>query len=110
MFGEPVDDTGKMFSGDVRWVDWINECISRVEPRNPHRCQVHANLTWLLQCSEVRVMSGMWERLMAKGIPFLATHDDILCRKEDKETVHNVMKSELKQHFTHFEIAVKEHE
>lgn len=106
IFGKPMNDIGKVFKGDTRWVDWINSYKSKTEPRNPHKSDKHTNLAWLLQYSEVQVMTGMWLRLMRKAIPFLTIHDDILCRVSDKAVVYGIMDLELRKHFPKFYITV----
>lgn len=106
VFGKPMDDIGTMFRGDTRWVDWINSYKSRTEYKNPHKEEPHTNLAWLLQYSEVQVMSGIWQRLKNKNIPFLTVHDDILCLRNDKEDVYSVMNEELSKNFKNFSITV----
>ena len=100
------DSIATMFQGDSKWVDWINSYKSTVEPRNPHKKDVHTNLAWLLQYSEVQVMTDIWHALRRAGIPFLTIHDDILCRSRDKRLVYNIMTKELKKHFKRFDINI----
>lgn len=102
IFGKPMDDVGKLFKGDTRWVDWINEYKTREERNNPHKEKRHTNLAWLLQYSEVQVMTGIWERMKRKPIPFLTIHDEILCIKGDELQTQKIMESELKKHFKYF--------
>lgn len=106
IFGRPKEDIGHMFNGDTGWVDWINSYKSRTEPKNPHKEDTHTNLAWLLQYSEVRVMTGMWERLKEEDIPFLTIHDDILVRDVDVDVTYAIMKQELEKHFKKFSITV----
>ena len=106
IFGKPMNDIGKMFDGETKWVDWINQYKSKIEPNNPHKENKHTNLAWLLQYSEVQVMTGIWNRLKEKGIPFLSIHDELLCKVCDKELVFDVMNEELKKHFKSFTIQV----
>jgi len=107
IFGKPKNDIGKMFEGDQhKWVDWINSYKSNTEPRNPHKEKTHTNLAWLLQYSEVQVMTPIWQRLKDKEVPFLTVHDELLCTKNDKNTVYKIMEEELKKHFNYFEINV----
>lgn len=108
IFGKPMTGIGKMFKGDTRWVDWINKYKSVIEERNPHKEDKHTNLAWLLQYSEVQVMTDIWRRLMDMAIPFLTIHDDVMCRKRDKNLVYDVMREELKRHFNAFNIIVTE--
>ena len=106
IFGKPTDDIGKMFKGDTGWVDWINSYKSRVEPNNPHKEKKHTNLAWLLQYSEVQVMTDIWQKLKDMDIPFLTIHDELLCKEGDKDVVYGLMDGELKKHFKHFNIHV----
>lgn len=106
IFGKPMGDIGKMFAGDTRWVDWINSYKSQTEERNPHKEDKHTNLAWLLQYSEVHVMTDIWSRLMAMGIPFLTIHDDVLVRSGDEDVAYGVMEEELAKHFPKFSINV----
>ncbi len=99
-----MNDIGKMFKGETKWVDWINQYKSRVEQNNPHKENKHTNLAWLLQYSEVKVMTDIWEALRQNDIPFLTIHDDILCRWSDKERVYAIMHKELGLHFSNFEL------
>lgn len=107
IFGKPMDDIGKFFEGDQRvWVDWINSYKSRVEPKNPHRDKPHTNLAWLLQFSEVKIMTEIWQKLMESNIPFLTIHDELLCRKSDEHAAYTIMEERLKDHFSFFKIMV----
>ena len=109
IFGKPMNDIGKMFKGDTGWVEWINSYKSKTEPLNPHKEDMHTNLAWLLQFSEVNVMTDVWRGLMNRGIPFLTIHDDVLCRRRDQHVVFEVMKAELTGHFPNFTITVDHH-
>lgn len=106
IFGKPKQDIGRMFEGDTRWVDWINSYKQNNEPRNPHNKDKHTNLAWLLQHTEVLIMSSVWERLKAENIPFLTIHDAVLCRKRHQRLVHRAMSEEIAHHFTKFSITV----
>jgi len=105
IFSKPSKDV-EVFNGDTTWVDWINDYKSKVEPKNPHKNKVHSNLAWLLQYSEVQVMTCIWDRLAALRIPFLSIHDDVLCRKRDHKLVYSIMDEELKKHFDSFKLTV----
>lgn len=111
IFGKPVpeDDIAEIFEGDTNWIRWINRYKSRNEPKNPHGRETHTNLAWLLQYSEVQVMSGIWRRLMDLSIPFLTIHDDVLCQRCKRDKVSEVMKDELSKHFDYFELSVTDH-
>lgn len=106
IFGQPMEGIGKMFQGDRKWVDWINDYKRSPEKNNPHKENMHTNLAWLLQYSEVRVMTDIWNRLKSLDIPFLTIHDEVLCTTVHKDVVYSVMQEELKKHFKKFTINV----
>lgn len=107
IFGKPMKDLGAMFQGCTKWVDWINSYKSKTESKNPHKEDMHTNLAWLLQYSEVKVMAGIWKVLWEKRIPFLTIHDELMCRIGDKDRVYDVMDGELRRHFKSYEIIIK---
>lgn len=106
IFGRPKNEIGSMFAGDTAWVDWINDYKSRREPKNPHWKETHTNLAWLLQYSEVQVMTGIWEQLWRKNVPFLTIHDDVLCLAADEVKVYKIMDRELKKHFKKYDVVI----
>ena len=108
IFGKPKSAIGSMFKGNTNWVEWINSYKSKEEPKNPHKENPHTNLAWLLQYSEVQVMSGIWQRLMDDNIPFLTIHDEVLSKVTDKDKVYTVMSEELAKHFKSFTINVSD--
>lgn len=108
IFGQPMNDIGRMFKGDTRWVDWINDYKRKPETQNPHgKFKPHTNLAWLLQYSEVQVMTGIWQGLMSKNIPFLSIHDEVLCKESDIKKAKDLMHTELRKHFKHFTVTVQ---
>lgn len=109
IFGKPMDDLAKLMQGNTEWLQWINNYKSTTENNNPHRQHTHTNLAWLLQYSEVQVMTGVWEGLKAKGIPFLTIHDDVIVPEGMEGTTERVMQSVLKQHFKTYDIVVTKH-
>lgn len=108
IFGKPMDGIGRIFRGDTKWVDWINGYKSSVELRNPHKEDKHTNLAWLLQFSEVKIMTDIWERLRSAGLPFLTIHDDVLVRRRDGVFTEGVMREVLGSYFPSFVIS-KDH-
>lgn len=106
IFGKPSSEAERVFKGDSSWVEWINKYKSQEEPNNPHKQKKHTNLAWLLQYSEVQVMTGLWKKLMNRNIPFLTIHDEVMCRPKDETEVKELMEAELKLHFKTFEINV----
>jgi hypothetical protein len=106
IFGKPKSEIGGMFKGSNNWVEWINDYKSKEEKLNPHKEHTHTNLAWLLQYSEVQVMTDIWQKLMDENIPFLSIHDELLCKVNDKERVRSIMSEELSKHFREFTINV----
>ena len=109
IFGKPMNDVGRLFKGDTAWVDWVNSHKSQIEHRNPHKQEVHANLAWLLQHSEVQVVLCIWNKLKAAGIPFLTIHDDVLCPVRHKDAVYEIMDRELMLHFPKHTVVADHH-
>jgi hypothetical protein len=106
IFGKPMNEIAGMFKGDDTWVRWINSYKSNYDKKNPHWKKTHTNLAWLLQYSEVQVMTDIWTRLWKMNIPFLTIHDDVLCRKSDRDIVYRIMDEELKKHFKRYNIVI----
>lgn len=106
IFGKPKDDIAQHFTGDTRWISWINHYKTHTENKNPHKDKPHTNLAWLLQYSEVQVMTDIWKVLKDREIPFLTIHDDILCRPSDEKRVYSIMDDVLKGHFKTYKIVV----
>lgn len=106
VFGKPMDDIGSIFKGDTKWVEWINKYKTDTEPKNPHKGKPHTNLAWLLQYSEVKVMSEIWRILVDEGIDFLTIHDDILVRSRDEAKVLKVMNDVLSENFRKYDITI----
>jgi len=109
VFGKPMNDVGRLFKGDTAWVDWVNSHKSQLEHWNPHKQDMHANLAWLLQISEAQVMSCIWNKLKAAGIPFLTTHDDVLCPVKRRDTACEIMDKERMLHFPKCDIVADHH-
>lgn len=111
LFHPSKQDIGSMFQGESsKWVEWINSYKSTPEPKNPHKEEMHTNLAWLLQYSEVQVMTDIWKALKRASIPFLSIHDDVLCKDSDKDKVYKIMKRELQKHFKRFDININHSE
>lgn len=109
IFGRPNNTTAQVFTTeeDRKWMNWITEYKSKTEPKNPHHKDCHTNLAWLLQYSEVQVMTDIWRRLMEDKIPFLSIHDDVLCIRKDGSRVRAIMEEELRGHFEYFELNIE---
>jgi hypothetical protein len=106
-FGKPSDKLAKLFDGEA-WINWINEYKTAHDTRNPHGVEKpHSNLAWLLQSTEVLIMSEIWETLARINIPFLTVHDEIICRSKDAERVEEVMSKILSEKLNSFKINLK---
>lgn len=105
IFGKPMGEIGRIFRGGTEWVEWINLYKSTTEERNPHKEDRHTNLAWLLQFSEVQIMTEIWEGLKSRGLPFLTIHDDVLVRRRDGPETRRLMERVLGQHFPSFVIS-----
>lgn len=105
IFGKPMGGIGNIFRGGTEWVEWINSYKSSTEKRNPHKEDMHTNLAWLLQFSEVQIMSEIWEELRSREMPFLTIHDDVLVRKRDGRETKGIMERVLGKHFPTFVIS-----
>jgi len=106
LFGYPSKALSELF-GDADWINWINEYKSRTEYRNPHKDKPHTNLAWLLQNSEVQIMTKVWQSLAGNGIPFLSVHDEIIIRLSDAEKAEAIFKVVLREQFVYYKINKK---
>jgi hypothetical protein len=106
-FGMSNKRLGEMF-GNSNWITWINYVKSQFLPQNPNsKVKNHSNLAWLLQSTEVRIMSIIWQKLVDNDIIFLTVHDEIIVRESDSEETYKIMDDELKLHFPKFKINQK---
>ena len=64
------------------------------------------NLERLIQYIEVRIMRGLWQKLVAADIPFLTIHDRILVNSTYRARALTMMGKELALHFKTFTIDV----
>jgi len=101
-FGWPDKALTRMF-GAARWITWINDYKSQIEPRNPSE-KVHSNLAWLLQTTEVKTMRKVWKLLIDAGIVFCSVHDEIIVKAADKYKAKKLMSSVLEASFVNFKI------
>lgn len=106
LFGFPSKALAEIF-GDAEWINWINDYKSRTENRNSHSSKPHTNLAWLLQNSEVRIMSQVWQKMAENGLPFLSVHDEIICRQSDELKAQSIFNNELSKYFINFNITLK---
>lgn len=103
MYGK--HDTSKQFPIGGQWLQWINhiKCIKLVN--NPNTInKPHSNLSWMLQKSEVMIMTKVWEQLKDRNIPFLSIHDEIIVAKTQRLEAIQVLSSVLSVYFPYFKI------
>lgn len=80
------------------WIDWINDFKSLRIAENPSNEQKpYTNLVWLLQNYEVKIMKGIWERLIEEDIPFLSVHDEIIVSNKHCLDAFGIMQENLER-------------
>jgi hypothetical protein len=106
LFSKPNNALADLF-GASDWITWVNEYKSKEEPLNPHKEKRHSNLAWLLQSTEVKIMSQVWRKLIAADIPFISVHDEIIIPVSKLEQAKKVMTDVLSKELIHFKISEK---
>ncbi|MGY3052539.1 hypothetical protein ACVWYG_000729 [Pedobacter sp. UYEF25] len=105
LFSKPSKALSKMF-GASDWINWINNYKTTFEPRNPHgKEKPHSNLAWLLQSTEVAVMSKIWKALIVEKIVFISVHDEIIVKVTDAQKTKEIMTEILGSEFEYFRIS-----
>ncbi|MBK8330725.1 MAG: hypothetical protein IPL09_15010 [Bacteroidetes bacterium] len=107
LFGKANNELSKMFN-DANWIRWINEYKNRPDDRNPHTIEKqYSNLAWLLQSTEVNIMTEIWQIMANEGILFLSVHDEIIVRTKDLPKAKALFESVLKKYFSYFKLNEK---
>ena len=107
VFAPPSDRLKEMF-GSSDWIDWVNNYKNAIVPDNPHNKEKrHSNLSWLLQTTEVEIMSRVWLELYNNGIPFLTIHDEIIIRIEDSTEAERLFSQVLDSSFQYYKLNSK---
>lgn len=88
---------------DANWIKWINRYkrIKVSDNKNTHT-KPHSNLAWLLQSTEVSIMSQIWLELVKHKISFLTIHDAVLVPESKKVITTHLFNTILSKHFTTF--------
>ncbi len=107
LFSKPNKKLSELF-GDANWILWINELKSKVIIENPHSIdKPHSNLAWLLQTTEVEIMSKIWELLYRSKIKFLTVHDEVIVQQKDKIIVESLIRKVLSKQFVYYNLNFK---
>ncbi len=105
LFSKPSNALSNLF-GSADWITWVNNYKSSYEPQNPHgRDKPHSNLAWLLQTTEVRVMSKIWRKLINARITFIPVHDEIIVPVSKALQAMDIMKEVLSGEFEYSKIS-----
>ena len=107
LFGRPNSEMEILFA-NADFIKWINWFKSIKDERNPRQGKNYNNLAWLLQNTEVSIMSEIWQQLAKQNIPFLTVHDEIICRNSDAKTSKAIIESILNKHFRKYKLNEKQ--
>jgi hypothetical protein len=107
LFGRPSNELETLFS-NADFIKWINWYKSINEERNPRQGKNYNNLAWILQNTEVGIMSEIWQSLAKQQILFLTVHDEIICPLSKSTKVKTTIETTLKKHFKSFKINEKQ--
>jgi hypothetical protein len=106
-FGQSNDQLAQLF-GNSNWIEWINKVKSTPFYHNPNTLRkLNSNLAWLLQSTEVEIMTKIWKQLIDNDIIFLTVHDEIIVRESDYEETYNIILDTMSYHFSTFKINTK---
>jgi hypothetical protein len=106
-FGKANKILAELF-GQSNWIQWVNEVKSIVLTQNPNTIEKsHSNLAWLLQTTEVKIMRGIWQKLIDNDILFVTVHDEVIVRESDEAETRKIMINELQSYFSTFKVATK---
>lgn len=106
LFGRPSNEMETLFA-NAGFIEWINWYKSIKEERNPRQGKNYNNLAWILQSTEVAIMSEIWQSIAKKNILFLTVHDEIICQKSKSNQVRITIETILKKHFKYFKLNEK---
>lgn len=104
LFSKPSDRLSGMF-GQSSWIEWINEIKRRPLKHNPHSIEKnHSNLAWLLQTTEVKLMSKVWKALTKARVPFLTVHDEVIVKDDHAEYTTRIFSQVLASELPYFKL------
>jgi hypothetical protein len=107
LFSKPNEQLASMF-GNSNWINWINEFKREPFAPNPHTLEKnHSNLAWLLQTTEVAMMSKVWHQLASRNIKFLSVHDEIIVPRLDLPIARKIFENILSAEFKYYKLNSK---
>lgn len=109
LFGRPTNEMEALFE-NANFIEWINWYKSIKEERNPRQGKNYNNLAWILQSTEVAIMSEIWQSLAKQNMLFLTVHDEIICQISKSTQVKTTIETILKKHFKYFKLNEKQGE
>jgi len=104
-FGKPDNKLIEYF-GNENWVNWVNDLKSKPLESNPKKDKLHNNLAFLLQSTEVEIMTEIWHKLANNGIYFLSVHDEVIIRNKDLLKAKAVFESVLNKYFVKYKLNI----
>ena len=103
-----ANDSLQMMFGNSSWITWINEIKSKPFEANPRTLEKnHSNLAYILQTSEVNIMTEVWSKLLDSGIKFLSVHDEIIIKYSDHDKARKIFNSVLSKYLSYFRLSDK---
>ena len=109
LFGRPTNEMETLFA-NANFIEWINWYKSIKDERNPRQGKNYNNLAWILQSTEVAIMSEIWQSIAKQNMLFLTVHDEIICQKSKSSQVKTTIETILKKHFKCFKLNEKQSE
>jgi hypothetical protein len=107
LFSKPNKQLATMF-GNANWIEWINDFKRQPFKANPHTLEKsHSNLAWLLQTTEVAIMSKVWHELALYNIKFLSVHDEIIVPRSDLPISRKIFDNILSAEFNYYKLNSK---
>jgi hypothetical protein len=105
LFSKPNYTLNVLFD-NANWIKWINRYkrIKVLENKNT-LTKPHSNLAWLLQSTEVSIMSQIWLELVKHKITFLTVHDSVLVPESKRVIVTHLFNTILSKHFKTYGVA-----
>lgn len=110
LFSKPNNALVELF-GSSDWITWINNIkttpIQGKPPSHDTLEKRHNNLAYILQTSEVFIMTEVWQELVNSGIVFLSVHDEIIVKNSDYWEAREIMETVLSKHLPYFKLSEK---
>lgn len=104
LFGKPNKQLETLFNAS-NWINWINEFKNKPFTPNPHTLEKnHSNLAYLLQTTEVTLMTKLWVKLIENNIPFVSVHDEVIVQIQNSIQTLELFKSVMESQFVYYKI------